>query len=289
MDRATAAAREGTDDVRIFDGALEEQLHLQQQIESSMEKALEAGEFHAWYQPKYDIETKRVIGAEALVRWISHDMGFMPPGKFIPLFETNGFVIPVDYCLLEQAFALQKERLAAGKEVVPISVNQSRLHITEEGYLDKMKAIVDKYRLPKGLIELELTETVFGDFDQLGAQRQAADIVHALHDMGFSISVDDFGSGYSSFTMLNFLPLDVMKIDRSLLVATDDSQRMRNILGNVIRLGKTLRMQIICEGIETKEQEDLLLELGCRMGQGYIFSKPLPKDDFEKFLDAKNA
>ena len=288
IDRATAAARECTDIVRIFDGALEEQLHLQQQIESSMEKALEMGEFHAWYQPKYDIKTKKIIGAEALVRWISHDMGFMPPGKFIPLFEANGFVIPVDYCLLEQAFTLQKERLAAGKEVVPISVNQSRLHITEEGYLDKMRAIVDKYRLPKGLIELELTETVFGDFDQREYQKHAANIIHELHDMGFSISIDDFGSGYSSFTMLNFLPLDVMKIDRSLLVASDDSQRMRDILGNVIRMGKTLNMQIICEGIETKEQEDLLLELGCHLGQGYLNAKPMPVDEFIAFMEERN-
>ena len=286
VDRAVAAAHENSEDVRIFDGALEEQLHLQQQIESSMEKALDAGEFHAWYQPKYDIETKKIIGAEALVRWISHDMGFMPPGKFIPLFETNGFVIPVDYCLLEQTFKLQKERLEANLPVVPISVNQSRLHITEEGYIEKMKAIVDKYRLPKGLVELELTETVFGDFDQKENQKQAAHIVHALHDMGFSISVDDFGSGYSSFTMLNFLPLDVMKIDRSLLTATDDSQRMRDILGNVIRLGRTLNMQIICEGIEKKEQEDLLLELGCRMGQGYIYAKPMPREEFADFINA---
>lgn len=290
IDRAITAAREiGGEDVRIFDEPLKEKLRLRQQIEGSMEKALESGEFHAWYQPKYDIKTRKIIGAEALVRWISKDMGFMPPGKFIPLFETNGFVIPVDYCLLEQTFELQKSRLDAGKEVVPISVNQSRLHITEEGYLDKMQALVDKYKLPKGLIELELTETVFGDFDQKEHQKRAAHIVHALHDMGFTMSVDDFGSGYSSFTMLSFLPLDVMKIDRSLLNATGDSQRMRDILGNVIRLGKTLNMSIICEGIETEEQEKLLLDLGCRMGQGYLNAKPMPKDDFVKFFEERNA
>ena len=179
----------------------------------------------------------------------------------------------MDYCLLEQAFSLQKQRLAEGKEVVPISVNQSRLHLTEDGYLNKMQALVDKYDLPNGLIELELTETVFGDLEQREQQKNATEIVNALHEMGFSISVDDFGSGYSSFTMLSFLPLDVMKIDRS---------------GNIIQLGKTLNMQIICEGIETKEQENLLLELGCHLGQGYLNAKPMPVDEFVAFMDERN-
>ena len=183
---------------------------------------------------------------------------------------------------------MQKQRLAEGKEVVPISVNQSRLHLTEDGYLNKMQALVDKYDLPNGLIELELTETVFGDLEQREQQKNATEIVNALHEMGFSISVDDFGSGYSSFTMLSFLPLDVMKIDRSLLIATDNSLRSRDILGNIIQLGKTLNMQIICEGIETKEQENLLLELGCHLGQGYLNAKPMPVDEFVAFMDERN-
>ena len=277
-------------DVQIFNDKMQENLTLQNQIESHMEKALADGEFKAWYQPKYDIKTRRIIGAEALVRWTSSEMGFMPPGKFIPLFEQNGFVIPVDYSILEQVFQLQKQRLAEGKEVVPISVNQSRLHITEEGYLDKIKAIIDKYKLsPTGLIELELTETVFGDFDQNTNQKRAAEIIGKLHEMGFTISVDDFGSGYSSFMMLNHLPMDVMKIDRSLLDASGDSQRMKNILANVIELGHTLNMQVICEGIETHEQEKLLLELGCNYGQGFLNAKPMPLNDFIAFFEKRNS
>ena len=291
VERANVACHEpAKDDVNIFGDKLQEKIILQHKIESHMEKALEDGEFKAWYQPKYDIKTRRIVGAEALVRWQSSDMGFMPPGVFIPLFEKNGFVIPVDYSILEQAFQLQKSRLAAGKEVVPISVNQSRLHMTEEGYLDKIKAIIDKYKIsPTGLIELEVTETVFGDFDQNTNQKRAAYIVSKLHEMGFTISVDDFGSGYSSFMMLNYLPMDVMKIDRSLLNASGDSQRMRNILGNVIKLGRTLNMQVICEGIETKEQEELLLELGCHYGQGFLNAKPMPVDDFVAFFEKRNA
>lgn len=290
VDRALTACHKNTaDEVKFFDEKLEESLTSQHNIESRMEQALKDDEFKAWYQPKYDIKTRRIIGAEALVRWISPETGFMPPGKFIPLFEQNGFVIQVDYHILEKTFQLQKERLDAGKEVVPISVNQSRLHMTEDGYLDKIRAIVEKYNLPPGLIELEITETMFGDFDAKTAQQNAENIIRELHGMGFTISVDDFGSGYSSFSLLGKLPMDVMKIDRSILTGADTSQRMREILGNVIKLGHSLSMKVLCEGIETTEQENLLLELGCRYGQGFLNAKPMPVDDFINFFEKRNA
>ncbi len=290
VERADTACNEeqgGSSPVRLFDKDMEDRLVLQQRIEAYMEKALKKGEFQAWYQPKYDIRTRRIVGAEALVRWQSAELGFMPPGKFIPIFEQNGFVIPIDYVLLEKTFALQKRRLEEGKETVPISVNQSRLHITEEGYLERMKAIVEKYRLPKGMVELEITETMFGDFDEKAHRENATQIMHELHRMGFSLSVDDFGSGFSSFTMLDYMPMDVMKIDRSLLVASDHSQRMQDILGNVIRLGQTLHMKVLCEGIETEEQEQLLLKLGCHYGQGYLNAKPMPEKEFIDFLEKR--
>lgn len=291
VDKAVTACHRGSgDNVNIFDEKMEENLTVQHTIESTMEQALRDGEFKPFYQPKYDIRTRRIIGAEALIRWISPTMGFMPPGKFIPLFEQNGFVIPVDHFILEKTFQLQKERLEAGKEVVPISVNQSRLHmIAEEGYLDKMRAIVKKYNLPPGLIELEVTETVFGDFDAKAGVKSAEEILNALHDMGFTISIDDFGSGYSSFSMLGNLPIDTLKVDRSLLLGADKSDKMRQILGNVISLGHALKMHVITEGIETREQEELLLELGCRRGQGFLNSKPLPMDEFIAFFEKRNA
>ncbi len=290
IDRAVLACHQNSNtDVNIFDNKLEEQLTLQHTIESRMEQALKDGEFQAWYQPKYDIRTRRIIGAEALVRWISPEMGFMPPGKFIPLFEQNGFVIPVDHYLLEKTCQLQRERLDAGKEVIPISVNQSRLHLTEEGYLEKMKAVIEKYKLPSGLIELEVTETVFGDLDSKTGKKSAEEIIKSLHDFGYKISVDDFGSGYSSYTMLGNLPMDVLKIDRSILLGADTSVRMRKILGNVIKLGNALKMKVICEGIETIEQENLLIELGCYLGQGFLNAKPMPVADFVNFFEKRNA
>ena len=290
IDRALIACHQDANyEVKIFDDKLQETLTLNHDIEGRMEQALIDGEFQTWYQPKYDIRTRKIVGAEALVRWISPDLGFMPPGKFIPLFERNGFVIQVDYYLLEQTCKLQRERLDAGKEVVPISVNQSRLHMTEEGYLEKLQMIVDTYELPAGLIELEITETMFGDFDAKSGQDNAAYIVGELHKMGFGVSVDDFGSGYSSFMLLGSLPFDVMKIDRSLLTGADKSQRMREILGNVINLGHALKMKVLCEGIETREEEELLLELGCHIGQGFLNAKPMPVADFVNFFEKRNA
>ena len=290
VDRALIACHQSiSGSFQIFDEDLQETLTMEHSIEGRMEQALIDGEFKAWYQPKYDIKTREIVGAEALVRWISPEMGFMPPGKFIPLFERNGFVIQVDYYLLEQTCKLQRARLDAGLEVVPISVNQSRLHMTEEGYLDKIKMIRDTFELPDGLIELEVTETIFGDFDAKAGQQNAEYIIDELHKMGFSISVDDFGSGYSSFMMLGSLPMDVMKIDRSLLTGADKSPRLREILRNVINLGNSLQMRVLCEGIETKEQEELLLELGCHYGQGFLNAKPMPADDFVEFLEKRNA
>ena len=290
IDRALSACHHKSNEtVKIFDEKLEDQLTTQHLIEGKMQQALYNGEFKAFYQPKYDLKTRKIVGAEALVRWISPETGFMPPGKFIPLFEENGFVIQVDYYILEKTFQLQKERLAAGKEVIPISVNQSRLHMTEENYLEKMKAIVEKYNLPPGLIELEITETMFGDFDNKSSQQNAMKIVQGLHELGFSLSVDDFGSGYSSFSLLGILPMEVMKIDRSVLTGADTSERMKEILAYVIKLGHALNMEVLCEGIETHEQEILLLGLGCRLGQGFFNAKPMPVEEFVNFFEQRNA
>ncbi|MBR3745393.1 MAG: EAL domain-containing protein, partial [Selenomonadaceae bacterium] len=285
----TACQQISGGEVKLFDEKMEEALTTQHEIENRMVDALKNDEFKAWYQPKYDIKTRRIVGAEALVRWISPVTGFMPPGKFIPLFEQNGFVIQVDYYILEKTCQLQRERLDAGKEVVPISVNQSRLHMTEDGYLEKMRAVVEKYKLPPNLIELEVTETMFGDFDKKSSRQNAEKIINSLKEMGFTISVDDFGAGYSSFSLLSILPMDVLKIDRSVLTGADSSIKMKTILGKVIELGNSLGMKVICEGIETVEEENLLLRLGCRYGQGFFNAKPMPVNDFISFFEKRNA
>ncbi len=271
--------------VRFFDSALQDRLEMQQKVEAYMEKALEQQEFQVWCQPKYDIRTQQCSGAEALVRWQSRELGFLMPGQFIEIFERSGFALKFDFYMLEQVCRMQRRRLDAGQRIVPVSVNQSRLHMTEKNYLKHMQQFVDRYRLPPGTIELELTETAFTDFDQPEQQQHALHVLHSLQQMGFMVSMDDFGSGYSSLTLLSVLPMDIMKLDRSLLNGSEASERSRTILANAIQLGNLLHMQVICEGIETKEQEELLLRLGCVYGQGFLFGRPMPMAEFEQFIE----
>ena len=280
MNNAELAAH-GAHPVGIFNSALQRETLLMSRMESIQEDALARREFHVWYQPKYNLKTKKCIGAEALVRWESSELGFLSPGKFIPLFESNGFITQLDFYNLEHVMEFQREAPAKGLPVLPISVNQSRQHMREEDYLQHVQALVDAYGTEG--IELELTETAF---DVLGEAMRAhsLDVVTSLHGMGFAIDMDDFGSGYSDLALLNQLPLDVMKIDRSLLLASEGSDRMRIVLAQMIALGHALGMHVICEGIETEEQEQMLIACGCEYGQGYLYGKPMRHADYEAFL-----
>jgi len=275
--------------IGLYDDAVRKKLAHLKQLEDLMHPALEREEFQIWLQPKYEIDTQKIVGAETLVRWQSPELGFLMPGQFIELFEKNGFIVNFDYYMLEKTCQIQRHRLDTGRKVVPISVNQSGLHMREEGYLARMRAIVDKYQLPPGVIELELTETAFVDFETKEARDSTIGIVHALHEMGFTMSMDDFGTGYSSIAMLQTLPMDVMKIDRSLLLAAEKAPRAQEILQSVIELGQRLKMKVLCEGIETREQESLLLSLGCHIGQGFMFGRPTIADDFNDRLDKESA
>ena len=271
--------------VCAYDEKLEKQLARRHMIEATMEKALQQREFQVWLQPKYDLITHKTIGAEALVRWQSPAMGFMPPGEFINIFEDNGFIIPLDNYVLEETCAMQKRRKSEGRKIVPISVNQSRMHFLQEGYMLYMKKVKDEYSIVPGMIELELTETAFSFIDHPDRKEQALRIIDTLHRLGYQLSMDDFGSGYSSLDLLNLLPLDVMKIDKTLVTDPDGGERMRKILEASVDLGTKLGMNVICEGIETEAQEEVLKKCGCQYGQGYLYSKPMPMAEFEKFLD----
>ena len=256
-----------------------------QEMESLMYKALASREFQIWLQPKYDLKTKRTIGAEALVRWNSPELGFLLPSAFMDLFEKNGFAVELDYHVLELVCELQTARLRQGLPVIPIAVNQTGLHISEQGYIGNMREIIDRWRLPAGLIELEITETAFIDFTTKEQRNDAAQIIDDLQEIGFSLSMDDFCTGYSSLSMLQNLPMNVMKIDRSILIAAESTARSFRILRHVIALGKALSMNVLAEGIETEEQEKHLIALGCDSGQGFLYARPMPAQEFyEEFL-----
>ena len=267
-----------------YNESLHDELLKQKQLENLMDKALQNGEFQVYLQPKYDLQTYEVLGAEALVRWQSPELGFLAPAAFMDLFEHNGFAIPLDYYMLETICRYQQERIAKGATVLPISVNQSGLHFTEENYLKRMQAIADTYQLPQGCLELEITETAFIDYQSHDTRDDAGTIINRLSQLGFILSMDDFCTGYSSIAMLQNLPMDVMKIDRQMLLTAEKSPRARTILHHIVKLGQSLHMKVLTEGIETKQQEELLLSLGCRLGQGFLFAEPMPLEEFDDFL-----
>lgn len=285
-DTARVAATDKRETVGIFDEQIQQQKLLQKNIEDLAQKALDHGEFKVWLQPKYNLVKQGTEGAEALVRWQSPELGFLMPASFIHIFEKNGFIISLDYYMLEQAFTMQRERLNAGLRIVPISVNQSGLHMDEAGYLQKMREMVDTYNLPAGSIDLEITETVFVDFETQESRQHAIQIVDELRKMGFTVSMDDFCTGYSSIAMLESLSMDVMKIDRAMLLAAERSERGRRLLGIIINMGNSMGMKVLCEGIEKHEQEELLIESGCTYGQGFFYNKPMPAEEFFRFLDS---
>ena len=219
------------------------------------------------------------------MRWQSPELGLLTPGRFIDYFERIGLAIRLDYYMLGHVARFLEDRLRRQRPVVPISVNQSALHLSEGDYLKKMKETADAYRLPRALIDLELTETAFIDFKTKEARTNARHIIDELKAYGYATSMDDFCTGYSSIAMLQTLTMDTMKIDRSILLAAERDPRAAAILESVIQLGRSLGMHVLTEGIETPEQEALLRRLGCAYGQGYLYAKPMPQEEFERFLE----
>ena len=284
-DTAQMEAIDMGDNIGVYDEKLQKKRLQQKMVEKLMQKALANGEFQIWLQPKYDLRTHKIIGAEALTRWQSPELGFVMPGLFIDVFEKNGFILEFDYYVLENVCRLQRQRLDEGRPLIPFSVNQSGLHIREPGYLDRLREIIGRYHLPPGALDLEITETAFVDFDTKDGKGNSAAIIAAMKEMGCTVSMDDFCTGYSSIAMLQHLDMDVMKIDRAMLLAAESSSRGQKIMRRVVALGHDLDMLVLCEGVETKEQEQFLLDNGCCYAQGFLFGKPMPADEFFVFAD----
>lgn len=265
------------DEIVWFDDSMKEEQVWERRIEDDMEKALENHEFKVFLQPKYSTKGEKLSAAEALVRWQHPVLGFISPAKFIPLFERNGFILQLDDYMLTEVVQLQAMWESQGKKIVPISVNISRAHFAEENLAEHICEIVDRYKIPHEYIELELTESAF--FDDKAVLLET---VNKLKSFGFKVSMDDFGAGYSSLNSLKELPLDIIKIDAEFFRSVDDIERSNLIVGETITLAKKLGMQIVAEGIETREQVDFLAKKDCDLIQGFYFSKPLPVEEFEK-------
>lgn len=261
-----------------YDDSLRVELLREKHLLDNMEAAIRERQFVVYFQPKYHIESGRMVGAEALVRWEHPEFGFISPGEFIPLFEKNGFITKLDCYVWEEACRCLKDWENKGLCIVPVSVNISRVDFGAPDLMECLIGLVKKYGIETKMLHLEVTESAYTD-----NPRQIVETVDRLREHGFVIEMDDFGSGYSSLNMLGDLLLDVLKLDMKFMSEKRIVQD-KSILSFIINLGKHLNLDVIAEGVESEEQVQKLKALGCCYAQGFYYAKPMPGELFETFL-----
>lgn len=284
IDRAKLALREFPCAINskfhyaIYNKETHRKLFREKQLEDMMESALQNHEFQVFLQPKYRVRDQRIGGAEALARWSSESEGMIYPSEFIPLFEKNGFIVQLDLWMFEQVCICLRRWIDLGLEPVKISVNCSRVQLNNRGFLSSYVEILNRYGVPPALIEIELTESIVME----DAQRLSK-VIDDIHAIGFGCSMDDFGNGYSSLNMIQSIPVDTLKLDRIFFDKPEESsRRTESVIESIVGMANALSMQTVAEGIEYKEQVEMLERVGCDYIQGYVFARPMPVEEFER-------
>ncbi len=250
------------------------------EITGIMRRALQDRQFVVYYQPQYNHSTRMMIGAEALVRWLHPEKGLIPPNQFIPVFEDNGFISQLDGYVFEEVCAFLRRCLDRSISIVPVSMNLTRHDLFTPGFLDRLESIRQKYGVPSKYIRIEITES-----SALGNSHFINKALAKLHSYGFTVEMDDFGSGYSSLNILKDLDFDVIKLDMRFFEKEQaPTGRGGIILSSVVRMVNWLQLPLIVEGVEVAEQADFLCSIGCDHIQGYLYSRPLPEAEFERLL-----
>ena len=266
----------------LYDDKLRGTLLRRQAITDGMETALSTGQFEVYLQPKYQLRDGRLAGAEALVRWNHPEWGLQPPGEFIPIFERNGFITKLDQYVWERVCALLQEWDRKGYPSINISVNVSRMDIYNADLADVLTGLVRRHGLSPSRLHLEITESAYTD-----TSRQLIETLGALRRLGFVIEMDDFGSGYSSLNMLTEMPIDVLKLDMKFIQTEITRPTGQGILRFIVDLARWMKLSVVAEGVETREQLERLQNDGCDYAQGYYFAKPMPVENFVSVLTAQ--
>ena len=288
MDKANIAHKvsktRGISSTVWYNENLLKQLQMENSIYNYMYKAIENEEFHMYLQPKFQISSLNVVSAEALVRWFSPELGFLSPDEFIPLFEKSGFIIELDFYMLKKACSFVKKTfMKKNQYTYPIAVNFSRVTIYQNSFYQRFLDTVKEYEIPFKYIEIEVTESAFNEISQ-----PVISILEELKKLGFLISMDDFGSGYSSLSLLCSLSINGLKLDKSLLKETFNQEKVYSIIQCIIEMSHRIGMSVVCEGIETKKDLEFLNTVKCDVGQGFYFSKPIEeKEFFNKYVTKK--
>lgn len=280
---ATYACRTSKDRSRntyvLYTEEMSRNMSLEAEITQKMKSSMEKGEFVLYFQPKYDHTTGELRGAEALSRWIKPDGEMISPGVFIPVFEKNGYITELDRYVWRSSFEKVSKWVCAVGKAVPVSVNISRISLMDEGIITYISDLKNNCPAAAEYIQFEITESAYaGNISEIFSR------VRAIRDMGFKVNMDDFGSGYSSLNLLKNAPIDIVKLDMGFLRGEDNLGRGDVIISAVVNMTKDLGFDIIAEGVETKEQADMLAGMGCNMIQGYYYSRPVPEEDFVKLL-----
>ncbi len=263
----------------FYEEALKDQLLEESELENVYNKALQSREFFIQIQPKYSFATGCLIGGEALVRWRHPEKGLLMPSQFIPLLEKHNLLIALDMYVLKLVCKLFVQWKGEGKPLLPISVNQSRAHLFTRNYEESLVTLVDHYEVDHRLMEFELTETLF-----LHDLTHLVSVLTSLRSQGFLVSLDDFGSGYSSLTMLKDVQIDVIKMDQGFFTDLTTNKQGMVVIKHVIAMAKELGITSIAEGVESEEQARMLASMGCDGVQGYFYSQPLEVSEYERLL-----
>lgn len=283
-DRAAMARKSAKENVitnvLYYKEQFKELLYSRKFVEESMQAAITERQFKMYLQPKYSIAKNQIVGAEALVRWIHPERGVIPPNEFIPIIEENGFIREVDYFIWDEAAEFIRKCCEIGITNCPISVNVSRVHLQDNACKLELEKIIRKRGIQKELLELEITETL----NDQEISRKA----YELKEEGFKLLMDDFGSGYSSLNILLETPFDVIKLDKKFIENMMVSDKGKLILEQVVTMANKLGLGLLAEGVETREQVEVLRKIGCDLVQGYYYAKPMPAEAlFEQFKESR--
>lgn len=269
--------------VKVFDASLEDAIRERHERQQLLDSISIDDNFVTYYQAKVDVRTEEVVGAEALIRFLDPTAGGVvrSPGFFVPYYEQTGKVVDIDFFVLKCACQMLRRRISQGEPVVTISCNFSRIHFTKPDFVDHLIKVIEEAGIPKELIEVEVTETLVMEELQ---QKIAEQTMQDLHTRGIRLSIDDFGSGYSSLGVIEKIPASVIKLDRSFLLNQEDRKRQVKIMKRIVDLADDLNAQIVCEGVETDGDVELMREIGANVAQGYRYAKPVPESELETRL-----
>ncbi|MBE5963096.1 MAG: EAL domain-containing protein [Lachnospiraceae bacterium] len=265
--------------IAYYDTEYHSRINYERQIIADLPRALEEEEFQIYLQPQINHDTKEIVGAEALVRWIHKKKGMIPPSDFIPVFEKNGLIAKLDEYVWDKACAILKEWKQKGRDNWSISVNISPKDLYFMDIYSVIKGLVEKHQISPSVLKLELTETSF-----VNDVKQLISLIADLKELGFKVEMDDFGSGYSALNILKDIPVDILKMDMRFFEYTDNEDRSAKILSAVVEMAKRLKIPVIAEGVEDLRQADYLSSIGCSVIQGYLYARPMPLEEFEQFI-----